>query len=702
MAKKEKHTKAKKETKAAAPQRSADSRVLWSMGHAPSLDQDSSFLMTLPAVLFTAFVILAVRMVNYTRPMDQFYWSAGDPDLTDFFTYSKMVLLLAFAGLALLMLLFKVTTQSIVIKKSYAYIPMAVYSVFVILSYLTSDYKDFALLGYNDRFEGTLPLLAYMIGLFFIINVVNGEKSVKSIIYGLVGSSTLLSLLGISQALDKDFFRTTMGQKLLMPNYMTANGSTTWELVDQAAENGELFLEFTFNNGEIYQTVYNINYVSFYLTLLIPLFGMLFIRSILLGKEEALWKKLGWGVMFALVVFNLIGSASSGGFIGMAAVVLLALLLLNKKILKWWKPVLILLLIAGICFGITVDRWLPELTRSTKSVTSSFVVEADDTIDSILLDETPKMETASTKPVYTLAAKSSEKNELGKLTKVHIDYIITNEDSIDVSIDGNPFSIVLDTEDGKIRSFLIKDAEDTTLPMKPAAEKGVYVINDERFLGLANVAYSTNNGIYYIIMQTYGQDWYFPITENGILYRNAFGNFVDLYDVPSTGFEDNQRFGSGRGYIWSRTIPMMKKTVLMGHGADTYALYFPHNDYVGKYNSGTFTDNINIIVDKPHNMYMGAWIGTGGISVIAFLSLVGMYLVQSIKLYGKNAFADHDFLTFVGSGITFGIFGFLVAGLVNDSSVSVMPMFYGLLGTGIAVNMILAHKAANETASSEA
>jgi len=34
----------------------------------------------------------------------------------------------------------------------------------------------------------------------------------------------------------------------------------------------------------------------------------------------------------------------------------------------------------------------------------------------------------------------------------------------------------------------------------------------------------------------------------------------------------------------------------------------------------------------------------------------------------------------------FGICGFLAAGLVNDSTVSTMPMFYGLLGTGIAIN----------------
>lgn len=678
MAKKDKNTKAKKETKITALQLPADRRVLWSMSYAPSLDQDSSFLMTLPAVLFTAFVILAVRMVSYERPMEQFFWTTGPTTQTDFFSYSKMIILLVFAVLALLMILFKITTQSLIIKRSYAYIPMAVYSVFVILSYVMSDYKDFALLGFNDRFEGTLPLLAYMVGLFFIINVVNGEKSVKSIIYGLVISSGVLSLLGISQALDKDFFRTTMGQKLLIPNGLTESGYTTWELVDESAEKGELFLNFTFNNREIYQTVYNINYVSFYLTLLIPLFGMLFIRSVNLGKEEKLWKKIGWGVMFGLVIFNLIGSASSGGFLGMAAVVALAFVLLNKKILKWWKPVLILILIAGICFGITVDRWLPELTGAAKSVTDS------------------------TNTIVENNNESGEEKKLGELSKCYIDYIITNEDSIDLSINGNPMTIALQTEEGNVQSFILEDSEGTVLAMKPTPTQGVYAISDERFAGYVNVAYTANEGLFYIVLETYGEEWLFPLTEDGIFYRNGFGNFVDLHDVPSIGWKNNQLFGSGRGYIWSRTLPMMKETMFMGHGADTYCIYYPHEDYVGKYNAGSsYTNNINIIIDKPHNMYMGAWIGTGGASVIALLALFSVYLTQSIKLYIKKSFVDNDFLTYTGIGIMFGIFGFLVAGLVNDSSVSVMPMFYGLLGTGISINMILSHRYTNESSTKE-
>jgi hypothetical protein len=59
--------------------------------------------------------------------------------------------------------------------------------------------------------------------LFYIINMVKTEKDIKS-------------LLGPLES-----------------------GATMWESIDVAAANGEPFLSFTFQNKQIYQTVYNIN-----------------------------------------------------------------------------------------------------------------------------------------------------------------------------------------------------------------------------------------------------------------------------------------------------------------------------------------------------------------------------------------------------------------------------------------------------------
>lgn len=78
---------------------------------------------------FTAFIIMIVRMHTYVRPMDQFYWSSGNNILNDFFSYYKMIAILVCGTLALLVLLFRLMTETLRFKKSYIYIPMLVYVV---------------------------------------------------------------------------------------------------------------------------------------------------------------------------------------------------------------------------------------------------------------------------------------------------------------------------------------------------------------------------------------------------------------------------------------------------------------------------------------------------------------------------------------------------------------------------------------------
>src|SRR5665647_1901103 len=335
-----------------------DKGALIQMSDAPRIDEDTHWFQMLPAAFFTAFVIIITRMHVYNRDMGQFFWSGqGDnAQLSDFFSYFKMVAIVICATLAILFLLYRMFTQALYIQKSVYYYPMMVYSLFVILSYAFSDYKEFALWGYNDRFEGTITLLAYMVMLFYIINTVRTEKNVKTIVYSVAANSFVLGLLGISQAGGFDFFRTAFGKKLITPSWF-------WNQVDN--------LNFTFQHNEIYQTVYNINYVSFYLTLLIPLFGLLFIHSMTTGKEDRIYKKLIWGLLFGLAVFNLIGSASSGGLMGMFVVVLVAAIVLNKRILQWWKPIGILVIITLLIGGITFQRWMPEFRGALNGVTSA-------------------------------------------------------------------------------------------------------------------------------------------------------------------------------------------------------------------------------------------------------------------------------------------------------------------------------------------
>lgn len=624
-----------KSAAAKRPEKTAKRPDYWG----PALPERDGFAFSgVVIAIFTAVVILLVRMHPYQRPMDQFFWSSGKTDLVDFFSYYKMVFILICAALAILVLLYRFTTQTFRLQRSYAYWPMLAYAALVALSFVFSEYKEFAYLGYNDRFEGTLTLVAYMVMLFFVINTIAAERHIKWVIYPIAGSSALLSILGLSQALDRDFFRTTIGKKLITPEYY-------WENLDS--------LNFTFQNREIYQTVYNINYVSFYLTLLVPLFAMLFLA------EKRMKVKVVWGILTGLLVFNLIGSASSGGLAGLGVAFIVAVVVLNRRLLAWKKPVLIVLAIVIAVAGATWERWVPEFSGAVNSVLGRTASVAEPVAE----DAGP----ASVRPT--------------------IDYMVTNEDSIEVSLNGAPLTVRLSFySDGRVEGMTLEDADGQPVAMRPTEEAGTYTIEDERFFPLATLSYAADKDQYYILLNTVDTQFAFALMEDGVFYANQLGRLVDLEKIPAIGWENNQRFGSNRGYIWSRTLPMMKETLLLGHGADTYCIVYPQHDYAGKYNVGY---PLNIIVDKPHNMYMGAMLGTGGLSLLALLLLYGVYIVQSARLYFRLDYEETGFLAYAGSGIFFGIAGFLVAGLFNDSTVSVMPMFYGLLGTGIAINRML-------------
>ncbi|MEG1583592.1 MAG: O-antigen ligase family protein, partial [Anaerovorax sp.] len=330
-------------------------------------------------------------------------------------------------------------------------------------------------------------------------------------------------------------------------------------------------------------------------------------------------------------------------------------------LLQWWKPVVILLVLTLLIGGVTYERWMPEFSGAVNSALGRDVPAAD--------------------VKTTDGAVTAEKAPLA----MRLDSIETKSNDIIMGLNGEKVTFTTYPEDPT--ALKVTDEKGNKLHVVPTNINPIYRIDDDRFKTVT-VRYAQDEaGGVYLVVGTNGDEWPFAITKEGTKYLNGLGKLINMHDVPAVGFENNQGFGSGRGYIWSRTIPMMKDTLLLGHGADTYCAYFPHEDYVGKYNSGTFSENINIVVDKPHNMYMGMIIGTGGISMLALLVLWFMYIVQSFILYFKRDY--NNYCSYVGVGIFLGICGFLAAGLVNDSTVSVMPMFYGLLGTGIAINIML-------------
>ncbi|MEG0580068.1 MAG: O-antigen ligase family protein, partial [Niameybacter sp.] len=161
---------------------------------------------------------------------------------------------------------------------------------------------------------------------------------------------------------------------------------------------------------------------------------------------------------------------------------------------------------------------------------------------------------------------------------------------------------------------------------------------------------------------------------------------------PSIGFEGNETLGSSRGYIWSRSLPMLKDTMLLGYGPDMFMLEFPQYDFWGKWNSLTSPFQG---VDKPHNTYLQIWINQGFPAFLAFVVLCATYIIHCFKLYAfKKVYSSDE-----GMGLAFmlAIVGYLGASFFNDTTLSVTPLFWALLGAGMAYNVIYKTKSASIT-----
>lgn len=160
--------------------------------------------------------------------------------------------------------------------------------------------------------------------------------------------------------------------------------------------------------------------------------------------------------------------------------------------------------------------------------------------------------------------------------------------------------------------------------------------------------------------------FYIENRKAGFELKNMYGENVDLTQPPSYGFRDFERFASSRGYIWSRTFPMLKETLLIGKGADTYALHFPQNDILGKLKA---FNKYNHNVDKPHNIYLYIFFSYGGIALLIFVSIIIQSMKKMLKTHSKKIFA-----------LGLPVLGISVVWLFNDSMVYYAPVFWFLLG----------------------
>ncbi len=172
----------------------------------------------------------------------------------------------------------------------------------------------------------------------------------------------------------------------------------------------------------------------------------------------------------------------------------------------------------------------------------------------------------------------------------------------------------------------------------------------------------------YLVEYTHGEfEFYLNINSDNIQFIDQYGrNFESFDEVSTFGFEGYERLMSNRGYIWSRSLPLLKDRLLIGSGADAYVYHFPQNDIVGKVN--TF-GNFEMIVDKPHNQYIQMAVNFGMLFVILFVTYIGMLFMNSLKDINSRVRRYQLILVAV-------IATYLTSAVFNDSHVGVAQVFW--------------------------
>lgn len=587
-----------------------------SIEHSISREQYKINYLHIPIFLVIGILPLIVLLKVYDPNMSQFPWFSDQTTYDDLFLYYKQNFLIMLSIIMVIVALYKTYKERHSLKILPIFIPLAIYAFLAFLSAVFSKYSYFSYHGSLDQFESVFALLGYCIIVYYVYLNINTENEIKVFIHILICGALVMSFIGVSQFIGHDFFNSELGYRLIMP-------------VEYRNSSG---LVANFGSKRVYMTLFNPNYVGVYVSMITPIIFIL-----LFFQKRVIWIVLSIISIIGLLICEF-GSQSLAGFIGLGAGIFMILVFLRRYIFK--KPVITISAIAVLLIGIIL---LNVVT------------------DNLLID---KMKSAFqlSKTVHSLSN------------------LETLDDGISITFKGTEIKVKFLLDEGNIMKFEVVDKDNNTVPITFDPVANNYKFEDQQLSEIVLGFDMAQQGIFYI--QIEGEQYRFTnLTEDRkYYYVNPLNKLDKLKTAPSLFFRGYESFASGRGYIWSRTLPLIKDYIILGSGPDTFTMVFPQNDYV----NASYWGYAGQIMTKPHNLYLQISVQTGLLSLIAFLTFYGIYFVTSIRLYFKGIF--DSYYSKVGVAIFIGTVAYMVTGLTNDSSITVAPVFWTLMGIGIVIN----------------
>ena len=457
---------------------------------------------------------------------------------------------------------------------------------------------------------------------YYTYHCVQGEGQARRVLLWSGIGIMAVTMIGVYQYYGRDLFTTTFGRKLI-------TNPSFWGHLDE--------LVFTFPPRVVYTTLYNVDFLPFYFGLLIPVVLGMFLAA------KRLWLGILYLVPAAAFAICLKGSGTDTWYLALSIALAVGLFILMSR--RIWSLIAAIVMYALV---LTVGA-------------NSFM-------------ETPAWERLKTNIAGTVHWMDS----------IFIKDIDTNEDSVVFSLEDEQLQIAYAFDpDGGTYWLETKDGDDNELSYTILEDESYKcVLDDEAYRGCS--IQLVNLGDYYGIGVTIGgRTWYFTNQTDGTYYyHNPLGKLAKTDDVPSVEWFNDDAF-NGRGFIWNRTIPILKKYIFLGSGANNYALAFPQNDYVIRvYRWGVGTYDV-----KAHCWLMQQWVENGLIAMLCILGFYAWYFIKSVRIYRRAKLRQGA--AWIGFGILVGTLNYMIASLANDSNVNTAPMFWIMMGLGMAVNRMV-------------
>ena len=579
----------------------------------------------LPLIFILGVFPLIVRLKSFETHLESYaFYSVAETE--DIFLLYKQIFFIITCSIMLILIIAQSVLHHVELKVAKMFIPLAGYSFLSLLSAFFSDFNPFPYTGIADQFESLWVLLGYALCVYYSFLFVSTAKDVEILMSVFFAGTVVMLLIGLTQAFSQDIFRSDLGRWLLLPSEYYANPDNK--------------LTFSFPLGRVYLTLYNPNYVGSYVSLISPVFLMLAFA------KKKIWLAVVNIIVYIGLLLCILGSGSRAGFIGVAFSLILLVLLFNKKLIKYIPEALIVIvLIVGIVY--TYNNYLNGqlLSRAKQAL------------------EIEKVE-------HNL--KAIETNDQNVVIH-YLDHKLAL--SLFVDTETEEFAVDVFDENKERVNYIpeINEEED----------KYNFTTTDERFTNISfEFLFFQGIPVFYVNIDR--KNWTFMYIDGSYYYLNLKGRPDKINNAEYIeGLSNYGKAFSGRGFIWSRTIPLLKKYILLGSGPDTFTVAFPNDDYVAMYNGG-YED---IIMSKPHNMYLQIAVQTGVLSLICFLVFYIWYFITSFKLYVR---ADRTrSIVMVGIGILCGTFGYMIVGIINDSMIVIAPLYWVLIGIGLAINSMI-------------